>query len=113
MLFKKIKRTVSTPGEAEEMIQKRLEQLSQYYESFQDYVNSLIAYDCWAEKDHALTGQAFSPGCRKTELPKLWTEIIRDFGKPDKTGSYFAHRAEEFVQELKSQPTKTTDDPTV
>jgi hypothetical protein len=97
MLFKKIKHTVSTPGEAEEMIQKRLEQLKSYYGgNFQDYVNSLIAYDCWAEKDHLLTGPAFK---KKDERTALWKEIIRDFGKPNKTGSYFEHRLDEIFAE--------------
>lgn len=89
----RVKRTVSTPGEAEEVLQKRLKALGM---TFQEYVNSLISYDCWAEKPHALTGDAVSR--TKEDEQRLWAEIASDYGKPNKTGSYFEHRAKEFVR---------------
>lgn len=100
MLFKKDKHTVSTPGEAREMIESRLKQLAKYYgDSFQKYTNSLIAYDCWAEKDHLLTGPAF---VHDEQTAALWMEVIRDFGKKNKTGSWFEHRLQEIFAERKS-----------
>jgi hypothetical protein len=97
-LLKRSKRTVTTPGEAEEILRKRLDALGM---TFQQYVASLIAYDCWAEKPHALTGQACT-GSRADEH-LLWQEVIRDFGKPDKTGGFFEHRLEELLRERLAQ----------
>lgn len=88
------KRSVTTPAIADPVILKRLQQLGM---TFQQYINSLIAYDCWAEKPHLLTGQACT-GTREDEA-KLWSEVVADFGKPDKTGSYFEHRVARLVIE--------------
>jgi hypothetical protein len=90
--LKREKRSVSYPGEAQEIVQKRLEQLGM---TFQEYVASLITYDCWAEKPHLFTGDA----CKgtKADEQRLWAEIVRDFGKPNKTGSFFEHRVAELV----------------
>jgi len=90
--LKRVKRTVSTPGEGEEKIQARLALLNM---TFQQYVNSLVTYDCWAEKPHTLTGEACRLG--GAEEQRLWAEVNRDFGKKDKTGSYFEHRVAELV----------------
>lgn len=105
-LLKRTKRTVTTPGEAEEILQKRLAALGM---SFQQYVASLIAYDCWAEKPHALTGQACT-GSRSDEQ-RLWLEVIRDFGKPDKTGGFFEHRLEELLRERLAQSAPSSSPP--
>lgn len=90
--LKRVVRSVSTPGEAEAMIQDRLAKLGM---TFQEYVTSLIAFDCWAEKPHALTGDAAKGHRRGKESReqemRLWRELIRDYGKPNKTGSFFAH----------------------
>lgn len=91
-LLKRVKRTVTTPGEAEEILQRRLATLGM---TFQEYVASLISYDCWAEKPHMLTGDACKGS--KAGEERLWQEIIRDFGKTPKTGSYFEHRVAELV----------------
>lgn len=29
----------------------------------------------------------------------MWKEIVTDYGKPKKAGSYFEHRVEEFIAE--------------
>jgi hypothetical protein len=97
-LLKRTKRTVTTPGEAEEILQQRMQALGM---TFQQYVASLIAYDCWAEKPHALTGQACTAGRADEQL--LWQEVIRDFGKPNKTGGFFEHRLEELLRERLAQ----------
>jgi hypothetical protein len=95
------KRVVTTPGEAEGIIQARLRALGM---TFQEYVASLIAYDCWAEKPHLLTGDVcignkHSKDAREREL-RLWREIAADFGKPEKTGSFFSHRVAEAVRKV-------------
>src|SRR4051812_33448321 len=94
--LKRMKRVVTTPGEAEGVLRARLKSLDM---TFQEYVASLIAYDCWAEKPHILTGDAVrghkhGKDARENEL-RLWREIAADFGKREKTGSYFAHRVAE------------------
>lgn len=102
-LLSRVTRSVSTPGEAEEIIKARLKVLGM---TFQEYVASLIAYDCWAEKPHLLTGEQ----CRghrndkqaREEERRMWAEIGADFGKVDKAdkpGSYFAHRAAEIMRQ--------------
>ena len=92
MALSRTKRSVTTPAEADEIIQKRLAQLGM---TFQQYVDSLISYDLWAEKPHLFTGDA----CRgkRPEQERLWSEVISDFGKSEKTGSYFEHRVAELV----------------
>lgn len=97
MALKRTKRHVSTPGELDEILADRLRKLG-CYPSFNDYVNSLVLYDLWAEKDHLLTGPAFMKH-RREELPALIAEVARDYGKPNKTGSYFEHRLEEITRE--------------
>lgn len=87
------KHTVTTPAVANDLIKKRLKALGM---TFQEYVNSLIAYDCWAERPHILTGDACTGSKRDEE--RLWIEVVSDFGKPDKAGSFFEHRARDFVQ---------------
>lgn len=54
-------------------------------------IDSLLAYACWCEKEHHLTGQAVIAGGAQERA--MWAEIVRDFGKPGKTGSYFEHAA--------------------
>lgn len=87
------KRSVTTPAIADGIIERRWEALG--FENFSEYVNSLVAYDCWAEKAHVLTGDACSGERINEEI--LWREIIADEGKPDKVGSFFAHRVKEFL----------------
>lgn len=89
--YSRSKHTISVPSIADDTIERRIEALGM---SFTEYVASLIAYDCWAEKPHILTGQACTG--EKEDEERLWREIIADAGKPDKTGSYFEHRAREF-----------------
>jgi hypothetical protein len=99
---KRITRSVSTPGEAEPIIRARLKALGMTY---QEYVASLVAYDCWAEKPHLLTGEECrghrnDKEAREKEV-RMWAEIAADFGKTDKDtkpGSYFAHRAAEIMR---------------
>jgi hypothetical protein len=93
-------RKFSVPGEAEEIVADRLKKLSWAYANEREYVESLIAYDLWAEKDHLLTGPAFQS---RADRALLWSEIIRDYGKPNKTGSFFEHRLEEFMTERKKK----------
>jgi len=96
--FSRTKRSVTTPAIADATIEARLQKLGV---NFSEYVNSLITYDCWAEKDHAFTGDA----CKgeRIDEERLWKEIIADAGKPNKVGSYFEHRVAALVMaKLKS-----------
>jgi hypothetical protein len=93
-------RKFSIPGEAEDILVDRLKKLCWAYANEREYVESLIAYDLWAEKDHLLTGPAFQS---RADRALLWSEIIRDYGKPNKTGSFFEHRLEEFITQRKKR----------
>ena len=108
MNLRRTKQHVTTPVELDELIADRLRKL-RYYASFNEYVNSLVLYDLWAEKDHALTGPVFLH--RKEELPALIEEVKRDYGKPGKTGSFFEHRAEEFVRQRTQSTNNETSKP--
>jgi hypothetical protein len=99
MNLKRTKRNVSTPGELDRIIADRMRRL--HFASFNEYANSLVLYDCWAEKPHALTGPSFQH--RREELPALVAEIVRDYGKRNKTGSFFEHRLEEIVRQRVAQ----------
>lgn len=97
--LKRVTRSVSTPGEAEDIIQGRLRALGL---TFQEYVASLIAYDCYAEKPHLLTGDlckghAAGKEGRDNER-RLWAEIRREMGNANKTGSFFGHVIAELVR---------------
>src|SRR5436190_7618518 len=104
MPLKRTKQHVTTPGELDELLADRLKQLG-CYASLNEYINSLILYDLWAEKPHQLTGPVFAR--RREQLPALVAEVIRDYGKPGKTGSFFEHRIEEVIIErvLQRPPT--------
>lgn len=97
--LKRITRSVSTPGEAEDIIQGRLKALGL---TFQEYVASLIAYDCYAEKPHLLTGdmcKGHAAGKQgRDKERRLWEEIRREMGNPNKTGSFFGHVIAELVR---------------
>lgn len=90
--LKRLKRPFTIPAEAAPLIERRMASLGM---TWGQYVSSLISYDCWAEKPHLLTGDSIRAG--RAEEQRLWEEIIADEGKPDKTGSFFEHRAAEFV----------------
>jgi hypothetical protein len=94
--LKRCVRKFSIPGEAERILVDRLKRLRWAYVNEREYIESLIAYDLWAEKEHLLTGPAFQS---REDRSKLWEEIIRDYGKPDKTGSFFEHRLDEVAKE--------------
>ncbi len=108
MNLKRITRSVSTPGEAEAVIQDRLAKLGM---TFQEYVASLIAYDCWAEKPHLLTGDACKGHRRgkaaREHEARLWREIVGFYGKPKKTGSFFAHEVARTVAKMVDPGTET------
>jgi hypothetical protein len=94
--LKRCVRKFSVPGEAEDILIARLKRLRWAYVNEREYVESLIAYNLWAEKEHLLTGPAFQS---REDRSKLWEEIIRDYGKQNKTGSFFEHRLEEFAKQ--------------
>ncbi len=83
----------SIPGEAFEILEKRAAAEGM---TVRQHVESTVGYDLWAEKPHWLSGQAIRAGGEEAE--RFWREVIADFGKPNKTGSYFEHRAAEFLR---------------
>lgn len=89
-LHKRKKVSTSVPMEAVPVIDALRRRLKM---SMAQLMNSLLAYAAWCEKDHALTGDAVRQGGAAERA--MWAEIVRDFGKPDKTGSYFEHIVEE------------------
>lgn len=92
--LKRVKITFTIPGEAASVVhaERRKRKMS-----MSELLNSLLAYQCWSEKEHALTGDAVKS---RDGEQLLWEEINRDYGKPNKTGSYFAHRVARAVAKL-------------
>lgn len=84
------------PGEASEIFDRYLHRLRHFYANEREFCESVVAYALWCEQEHHLTGPCFRD--RETRR-KMWEEIIADFGKPKKSGSFFEHRIEEFVRE--------------
>jgi hypothetical protein len=86
----------SIPGEASEIFDKYLHRLSHFYANEREFTESVVAYALWCEREHHLTGPSFAT---REGRQKMWDEIIADFGKPKKSGSFFEHRLEEIAAE--------------
>lgn len=67
-----------------------------FYHSEGEFAESTVAYALWCEREHHLTGPSFRD---RESRDKMWDEIIADYGKPKKAGSYFDHRVEEAAKE--------------
>lgn len=83
----------SIPGEASEIFEDFIRRLG-FYANEREYVESVVAYSLWCERVHHLTGPSFNT---REARQKMWEEIIADYGKPDKSGSFFEHRMEEIA----------------
>jgi hypothetical protein len=84
----------SIPGEASEIFDAYLQRLSHFYANEREFCESVVAYALWCEREHHLTGPSFKS---REDRQKMWDEIIADFGKPKKSGSFFEHRLEEIA----------------
>lgn len=89
----------SIPGEASEIFDDFLRRTSHFYANEREMVESAIAYMLWCEREHHLTGPSFAS---REARQKMWEEIIADYGKPKKAGSFFEHRVEEFVRQQRA-----------
>lgn len=69
-----------------------------FYATEGEFAESTFAYSLWCEQPHHLTGPSFAT---KELRRKMWSEIISDYGKPKKAGSYFQHRLEETIEQRK------------
>jgi hypothetical protein len=78
------KRYVSTPAEADTIIEARIAQLG--FASYSEYVNSLTQYDCTAQVPHLLTADsARTHKGRTTEAElEMWRCIKSLWGKTRK-----------------------------
>lgn len=85
----------SIPGEAKPVFEAMRRRLKM---TMAEFINSAIAYACWSEKEHTMTGEAVREGGEAEE--KMWAEIVRDFGKQGKTGSFFQHALDREMQRL-------------
>jgi hypothetical protein len=85
----------SVPGEAVPILNDFIRRLG-FYANEAEFAESVVAYSLWCEQLHHLTGPSFA---NRDTRAKLWKEVIADYGKPKKAGSYFLHRVEEFSKE--------------
>jgi hypothetical protein len=65
-----------------------------FYATEGELAESTVAYALWCEQMHHLTGPSFRD--RHTRA-QMWREIVADYGKPKKSGSFFEHRLEEIA----------------
>ena len=86
----------SIPGEASLIFDDFLSRMRHFYANEHEMVESAIAYMLWCERMHHLTGPSFAT---RELRQKMWDEVIADYGKPKKAGSYFEHRVQEFAEE--------------
>lgn len=86
----------SIPGEASEILDDFIRRLG-HYANDREFSESLCAFSIWCEKLHHLTGPSFAT---REGRRKMWEEIIADYGKPNKSGSFFEHHVEEIAAEL-------------
>jgi hypothetical protein len=84
----------SIPGEAEPILRDFIRRLG-FYANESEFAESVVAYSLWCEQMHHLTGPSFR---NRDTRARLWKEIIADYGKSKKAGSYFLHRVEEFAK---------------
>jgi hypothetical protein len=90
----------SIPGEADPILQDYLQRLRHFYANEREFFESVVAYALWCEREHHLTGPSFAS---REARQKMWNEIIADYGKPKKAGSFFEHRLEEIAAQQKHQ----------
>lgn len=83
----------SIPGEASDVFDHFWHRLG-FYANEREYVESVVAYSLWCERVHHLTGPSFNT---REARHKMWQEIIADYGKPNKSGSFFEHRLDEIA----------------
>lgn len=98
--LKRFKTNVSFPGEAMPAIHALRRKWKM---TLPQFINTLVAYGCWAERDPHLTGPPVLDGGASEQA--MWEEIIKDAGKEKKTGSFFAHRVEEVIKQRFGEPT--------
>ena len=91
----------SIPGEASGIFNDFIRRLG-FYANEREFSESVVAYALWCEQMHHLTGPSFAT---REGRQKMWEEIIADYGKPNKSGSYFEHRVEE-IAAARSKKTK-------
>jgi hypothetical protein len=84
----------SIPGEASEIFDTHLRKLRHFYANEREFVESVVAYCLWCEREHHLTGPSFAT---REQRQKMWEEIVADYGRPNKSGSFFEHRLEEIA----------------
>ena len=65
---------------ADAVLADRLRKLNPYYANERKYVESLIAYDLWTEKDHLLTGPAFQSRADRAHCGKRGSWIFSRSG---------------------------------
>jgi len=97
--LKRVTKKFSMPGEAEPIVQDFIKRLK-FYSSEGQFFESVVAYSLWCERVHHLTGPSFDS---LESRDRMWEEIIADYGKPKKAGSFFEHRMEEILKERKSK----------
>lgn len=96
--LKRIVKRFSIPGEAGPIFDDYVHRLRHFYANEREFIESVVAYALWCEREHHLTGPSFRS---REDRQKMWDEIIADYGKPNKSGSFFEHRIEEFAKERK------------
>lgn len=87
----------SIPGDAEPVLKDFIRRLG-FYANEREFAESVVAYSLWCEQLHHLTGPSFTSRELRAEM---WREVIADYGKSKKAGSYFMHRVEEFSRKAK------------
>lgn len=85
----------SIPGEMEPILRDFMKRVG-FYATPGELVESTLAYALWCEQMHHLTGPSFR---NRETRQKMWAEVVADYGKEKKTGSYFVHRMEELLME--------------
>lgn len=91
--------TFSIPGEASEIFDDYIRRVG-FYANEREFCESVVAYALWCEREHHLTGPSFAT---REARQKMWEEVIADYGKPKKAGSFFEHRLEEIAKERKEK----------
>lgn len=100
MALKTIRITINIPGEAEELLEKRVKE--ERYPSLSAYFNGLFLFDLYARRPHLLTASLMREP--QWVRDQVVSELVRDFDKEEThPKGWFEIRIEELIAERKAK----------
>jgi len=92
--------TVNLPGEIEELVRQRVEELR--YPSLSAYLTGLALFDLYCRRPHWLTAELM----REPQWfrDRVIAELVRDYASGERPRGWFEQRIRELAEEMASWP---------